>query len=186
MLVTAALFDALVDPYDVVGSIRVPGFNFVKPEAENRVRLTKPYQIGRLQPRAVIVGTSGAEIGLDPENASWPEAVRPVYNFGLPGANLATVNRELQVAGSTGRLKLAVILLDFENLLSSDPDSDLTPDENQRMAVGIGSQPSAVPTVRRLEDTFLTTLTLTALEDSVLTVLRQHGKYTADITPAGK
>jgi len=186
MLVTAAIFDALVDPYDVVGSIRVPGFNFVKPEAENRVRLTKPYQISRLQPRAVIVGTSRAEIGLDPENSSWPEAVRPVYNFGLPGANLATVNRELQVAGSTGRLKMAVILLDFENFLSSDPGPDLTPDESQRMAVGAGSQPNAVPTARRLEDTFLTTLTLTALEDSVLTVLRQHGKYTTDITPAGK
>ena len=185
MLVTAAIFNTLVDPYDVVGSIRVPGFNFVKPEAENRVRLTKPYQIGRLQPRAVIVGTSRAEIGLDPENSSWPEAVRPVYNFGLPGANLATVNRELQVAGSSGRLKLAVILLDFENFLSSDPDPDLTPDENQRMAVGAGSQPT-VPTARRLKDTFLTTLTLTALEDSVLTVLRQHGRYATDITPTGK
>ena len=186
MLLAVAMFNTVVDPYDVLGSVRVPGFNFVKPEAENRVRLTKPYQISRLQPRAVIVGTSRAEIGLDPENSSWPEAVRPVYNFGLPGANLATVNRELQVAGSSGRLKLAVILLDFENFLSSDPDPDLTPDENQRMAVGAESQANAVPAVRRLEDTFLTTLTLTALEDSVLTVLRQHGKYTTDITPAGR
>jgi hypothetical protein len=186
VLVAAAIFDALIDPYDVLGSARVSGFNLVKPEAENHARLTKPYQIARLRPRAVIVGTSRAEIGLDPENPSWPQTALPVYNFGLPGANLATVDRELKVAGSTGRLELAIILLDFENFLSADAAPDLTPDEDERMAVGDGSQPTAPSTIRHLEDAFLTTLTLPALEDSVLTVLRQQGRYSTDITPAGR
>lgn len=185
-LLAVAIFDAFVDPYDVVGSARIPGFNLVKPEAEDHVRFTKPYQIGRMRPRAVIIGTSRAEIGLDPENPSWPKAVRPVYNFGLPGANLATVNRELQVAGSTGRVKLAVILLDFENFLSPDPHPDLAPDEDERMAVAVGHRPNALLTTRRVEDAFLTTLTLTAFEDSILTVLRQHGRYSTDITRGGK
>jgi len=185
-LLAVAIFDALVDPYDVVGSTRIPGFNLVKPEAEDHVRFTKPYQITRMRPRAVIIGTSRAEIGLDPESASWPEAVRPVYNFGLPGANLATVDRELEVAGSTGRVKLALILLDFENFLSPEPRPDLAPDEDERMAVTDGRRPNVSLTVRHVEDAFLTTLTLTAFEDSILTVLRQHGRYSTDITPAGK
>jgi hypothetical protein len=186
ILISVASFNALVDPYDVIGSVRIPGFNLLKPEADEHSRLTKPYQVERLHPRAVIVGTSRAEVGIDPDSPDWPEAVRPVYNFGLPGANLATVYRELEAAGSTGHLKLAVILLDFENFLRADPEPDLAADENQRMPSTPEGRRSGVRAQRSAEDIFLSTMTLDAFADSLATVIKQHMKYTADITADGR
>jgi hypothetical protein len=185
-LAAVAIFDALVDPYDVIGSTRTEGFNLLKSEADAHTRLTKPYQIERVRPGAVILGTSRAQVGLDPENRVWPEAVRPVYNFGTPGANLPTLYRELQDAGSLGSVKLAVITLDFENFLSADTKPDLTPEEDQRMLVTADGKPNTAWPPRRARDIFFATLTLGALEDSVATIIDQHKKYVPDVTPEGR
>jgi hypothetical protein len=185
-LVVVAVFDAVVDPYGIIGSPRIQGFNLLKSEADTHTRLTKPYQIERVRPGAVILGTSRAQVGLDPENRVWPEAVRPVYNFGTPGANLPTLYRELQDAGSLGSVKLAVITLDFENFLSADTKPDLTSEEDQRMLVRADGKPNTVRAHRRAQDMFFATLTLGAFEDSIATIIDQHKKYVPDVTPEGR
>jgi hypothetical protein len=186
ILVAVAVFDAVVDPYDIIGSPRIQGFNLLKSEAGTHTQLTKQYQVERVRPGAVILGTSRAQVALDPGNRVWPEAVRPVYNFGTPGANLPTLYRELQDAGSLGSVKLAVITLDFENFLLADTKPDLTSEEDQRMLVTADGKPNTARPRRRAEDLVFATLNLGVFEDSVATVIDQHKKYVPDVTPEGR
>ena len=109
-LLLAALAVA-VDPYDVFGSPRLPGINTVRPLYETHVPVAKPYQVRRIRPEAVILGSSRAEVGLDPRHPGW--AGKSVFNFGLPSASSYEVMLAFLHAQAGAPLKQAVVGLDF-------------------------------------------------------------------------
>jgi hypothetical protein len=100
-----------VDPYYVFGSPNLPGFNVVRPLYESHVPVAKPYQVRRIDPGAVILGSSRAEVGLDPHHPGW--AGRSAFNFGLPSASSYEVMLAFLHAQAGGSLKQAVVGLDF-------------------------------------------------------------------------
>ena len=107
-----AAFVLLVDPYYVFGSPSVPGINVVRPFYELHVLAAKPYQVQRIKPAAVTLGSSRVEVGLDPRHAGWAD--RNVFNFGLPSASSYEVMLAFLHAGAVGQpLKQAVVGLDF-------------------------------------------------------------------------
>ncbi len=185
VLAVVAAFDGAVDPYGVIGTKRIAGFNALKSTANNHTSLIKAYQVERMKPHGVIIGTSRAEIALDPDSPLWPAAARPVYNYGIPGASLKELYRELQDAGAAGPIKVAVIMLEFESFLLPDTRPGLEPDEDQRMLVTADGQPNPLRARRHAQDIFLTTLTLGALEDSIGTVFAQHRQGSLDQTDHG-
>ena len=65
-LVSAVNF--IVDPYNIFGTTRIPGLNAVKPFAGNRGRTAKIHQVIQVKPKALIVGNSRPELGLDPNS----------------------------------------------------------------------------------------------------------------------
>ncbi|MEA3133504.1 MAG: hypothetical protein QOG17_1350 [Gammaproteobacteria bacterium] len=101
----------LVDPYYVFGTPDIPGINVVRPRYENHLPAAKPYQVRRIKPDAVILGSSRAEAGLDPRHPGW--AGKNVFNFGLPGATSYEVMLAFLQAQASGPLKQAVVGLDF-------------------------------------------------------------------------
>jgi hypothetical protein len=168
-----AAFDALVDPYDVMGAPRIAGFNQFKVNAPFHTALAKLYQVRRFHPTTVIVGGSVANIGLDPESPLWPAAMRPVYNFGVPSMGVEGSYEALKYAAAKGRIRNAFVILQFETFLASHQETE---------GRTIPADPSSVP---RLEDYLLSMFTLSALKDSVSTVIHQWDPVPLDLAPDG-
>jgi hypothetical protein len=107
-----AAFVLMVDPYYVFGSPSLPGINMVRPFYELHVLAAKPYQVQRIKPAAVSLGSSRVEVGLDPRHPGWAD--RNVFNFGLPSATSYEVMLAFLHARAVGQpLKQAVVGLDF-------------------------------------------------------------------------
>src|SRR5262245_52821731 len=105
-------FVVAVDPYYVFGSPNFPGVNAIRPYYETNVFSAKLYQMRRIRPAAVALGSSRVEVGLDPRHPGW--ASSRTFNFGLPGSTSYEVMLAFLHAQSVGRpLKQAVVGLDF-------------------------------------------------------------------------
>ncbi|CAN7384442.1 hypothetical protein LJR220_003417 [Bradyrhizobium sp. LjRoot220] len=115
LLMPPAAFAALtiaVDPYFVWGAPSWPGVNVVRPTYEPQVVMAKPYQVARLRPSAVALGSSRVEVGIDPRHKGW--APGTVFNFALPSSNSYAVMLAFLHAQKHGApLKQAVVGLDF-------------------------------------------------------------------------
>jgi hypothetical protein len=110
--VAFAGFVLIVDPYFVFGSPSWPGVNTVRPYYELQVVMAKPYQVSRLRPAAVSLGSSRVEVGLDPRHPGWTKG--PVFNFALPSSNSYAVMLAFLHAQKHGApLQQAVAGLDF-------------------------------------------------------------------------
>jgi len=109
---TLAGFSLAVDPYYVWGSPNWPGINAVRPAYEPQVIVAKPYQVARMRPSAVALGSSRAEVGIDPRHKGW--APGTVFNFALPSSNsYAVMLAFLHAQKHGGPLRQAVVGLDF-------------------------------------------------------------------------
>jgi hypothetical protein len=174
-LALAAGLNIFVNPYDVFAEPRMPGINVLKPGSKNHTAMTKMYQIERARPVTVALGSSRTYIGIDAASAAWPEAMQPVYNYGIPGnIEAIALMRNLREAWATGRLRNAVVFLDYLTFLAPDPPPGRGEDERRMLLLDDGSA-NPDRTVQHLDDAFLSVFTMGALVDSVSTVLSQGG-----------
>ena len=174
LLAAVAGFNILVNPYDLSDNARIFGMNARKPGVRNHVALSKAYQIERARPATVVLGTSRVFIGIDAASAAWPVAMAPVYNYGIPGyIETQTLFRTLREAWATGRLKHAVIFLDFSAFLAPD-GSPAWEEDDRRLLLRDDGTPNPDKIEQRAADVFLASLTIGALTDSVTTVISQR------------
>lgn len=85
-LAVAAAFNAVVDPFGMDMWVQVKGFNAFKPAIYTRVRLFKAYQVMRVRPQSVILGTSRSHIGFSCSHKAWARMEGPCYNLAFDGA----------------------------------------------------------------------------------------------------
>jgi hypothetical protein len=105
-------FTAAVDPYWLFGAPSVPNVNESRPLYETNVVQAKPYQLLRLRPKTVALGSSRTEVGLSPEHPGWAD--RHAFNFALPAANSYEIMLSFLHAQSVAApLRQAVVGLDF-------------------------------------------------------------------------
>jgi len=94
-----ALFNRLVDPFWYYRDVSIDGFNAVKTKFRRFERNVKPSIVARERPDALILGSSFAEIGLDPRNPDFTDHGRLTgYNFGIAGASWAMTRCYLEFA----------------------------------------------------------------------------------------
>jgi hypothetical protein len=80
------LLNFVVDPFWYFRVVEVKGFNLDKPRAGGSERLVKPPLAVKMQPEAVIVGSSFAEIGLPPTHPGFTEhGAYSSFNLSLHG-----------------------------------------------------------------------------------------------------
>ncbi len=108
----AGTFNALVDPFGMFRIVTVDGVNAVKPAIFNRVRLMKAYDVRRLKPRSIILGSSRVHLGLSPAHRSWGPESRPVYNLAFDGATTKEMYHYLRHAHAVRPLRQVVLGLD--------------------------------------------------------------------------
>ena len=190
----ASAFNFAVDPYLLFDRPPVPGFNATKPAAETRERMMKAYQATRLEPRTVIVGSSRTDIGLDPASPSWPQSMRPVYNFSMVGSGIGEQGRSLEALLAATRNKSApatiIVGLDFESFLDR-PRTDQTtapkpPDEQAERLAALARWNGSIPPTRILLDYAGGLLTIDALKDSAATFAANRARAGPGLASNGK
>lgn len=165
-----------VDPYRAFGTPPVEGWTLHKPRIYQRAFQAKRWQLARLRPRAVLLGNSRVEVGIDPQSPIWPDSAQPVFNAGLAGHRLASASEMLRIALAAGDLREAYIGLDFVDYLPRAERPGPEP------ASGTAEPPR--DPWRDLQDRFAAMLTLAAVLDAVATLAGQNTSA-VDMTPAG-
>jgi hypothetical protein len=189
-----AAFNYAVDPYLIFNAKRVDGFNALKPAAATRERMMKAYQIARVDANTIVIGSSRADMGIDPASKAWPAAAQPVYNMGLVGGDVAQGLRYLRhyVAMRPNHpFRTLVIGLDFENDLyvpdEAPPSAKHTMDETEaRLAVDGDGRPNPARARRVLEDRAQALLSLDALLDSITTIHDNPSDTILSLQPDGR
>jgi hypothetical protein len=176
----------LVDPYSLFGTRRIPGFNQSKPAASERVRVFKPYMAARVRPKTVIGGNSRPEIGLNPQSVCWTKTDQPVFNMGIPGADVFMQTRYAQHAVESGKAQRILFGVDFLDFLVDATENTGRIDWvrygkafDGRLKSGPEKGYGAFLSFQRAEDFFSGLFSLVALGDSVLTVASQRDKDAA-------
>ena len=137
LLLLTALVNLLVDPYGLYGLVEREGFNAAKPTVMQSLRLHKARQVERIRPRAIVLGTSRAERGLDPRHPGF--TAQPAYNLAFAGASIYEMLRYYQHARAQQVPEQVVLALDLvafnvhaqkkadfaEERLAVDPDGDV-------------------------------------------------------------
>lgn len=174
-------FNYLVDPYGLFGTHRIPGFNELKPTASERVRVIKPYMAARAKPRVVIGGNSRPEMGLNPQSACWQSADQPVFNIGIPGADVFMQIRYVQHAVESGKAQRVLFGVDFLDFLvdSSKPTGAIDWERlgqsyEGRLNLGSKELLGVHTSLQMVEDAVSGLFSLVALGDSITTVASQR------------
>ncbi len=179
-------FNYLADPYGLFGTRRIPGLNELKPTASERVRVIKPYMASRARPKTVIGGNSRPEIGLNPQSACWHDADKPVFNAGVPGADVFMQTRYVQHAVESGKAQRVLIGVDFLDFLvdSSKPTGEIDWDRlgksfDGRLNPGSKTERGTNISFQNAKDILSGLFSLVALGDSVMTIVSQRDKNAA-------
>ena len=180
-----------VDPYGLFDTKRINGYNELKPAASPRVRVTKPYQVNRINPRTIIAGNSRPEIGIDPTVSCWPDESKPVFNLGIPGAEVYMATRYIQHAIVNNDVKRIYWGLDFMDFLNDGSVNNrvVWPPEplafEDRLAVTVHGDTNSKYYMRKIQDYVNASLSLDALGDSAQTLFRQANKNTPTLRRDG-
>lgn len=176
----------LVDPYDIVGTPRFDQITAIKPAAKNHAMLAKTYQIARAHPATVLIGSSSTHIGIDAFGPQWPAAMRPVYNYAIPGGYATSASlRTLQEAVSAGGVKNAVVFLDFQNFFVPQGYGTGLSEDELRYRILIDGTPNPNRSTQMAHDIFLSLATMGALIDSVTTIVSQDKPNLLNLAPDG-
>ena len=114
LLVVGAVagFNAAVDPFGMYRTLELDGFNVRKPGIYKRVRLMKAYELRRVKPTALVVGTSRSHLALRPSHEGWDGAQTRRYNLAFDGATTKEMYHYLLHAHAVQPLRQVVLGLD--------------------------------------------------------------------------
>ncbi len=162
-----ALVNRAVNPYGLFATDWLHTGD--KPETFTHLRMVKAAQTRHLKPRALILGSSRAETGLDPSHPGW--MAHPVYNLGLSNASIYEIRRYFEHACALADVRQAVLLLDFTAFLAGGV---VAPDFlEERLAARPGGGPGAAGVWCDLPSGLLT---WTALNGSLSTLRGGEGE----------
>lgn len=167
----ATVVNYSVNPYDYWDVPRVDGFNAYKPEFGSQQGIAKPEQLHRAQPDIVIMGNSRVQVGFDPHMPSLDG--HQVYNLGLPGYGLSQQFKALKRARREPGDVTLYVGLDFL-------DFRISKEEWQRPE-GRQSAHNKMELRRYAELLW----SITAVSDSVKTVLAQSKSHPMNVTAQG-
>lgn len=178
IVIAVGLVNFIVDPFGVYGAVEVEGFNANKPWVLGHEHLHRAYAVRRIRPEGVILGSSRAQTGLDPNHPGWKKGVTRTYNIGLPAANMYEILRYFEHANNIQPVKEAVIGLDFFSF--SINNSNKAAFDEMRLSL---PRSGVQQIYGAFSDIPSTLFTFESLEATATTVLKQSSPRTE--TPLG-
>jgi hypothetical protein len=115
-------FNWFIDPYGCFGAPTISGLNAKKTEFRKHAYLSKACAVDRYHLDGVILGSSRAEIGIDPSQI--PSKAGSFYNLALPEGKIHTAYRYLQHAIKSNDLAAVILTLDFFMFNAARPQAD--------------------------------------------------------------
>ena len=127
-LVVVACCNLIVDPYGIFATPIIDNFNEIKPAQENLGRLYKAFDIRRIKPKTILLGSSRVETGLNAKHPAFGNA-NLTYNLGFQAGNTYEILRYLEHAiAHQPELERVILGIDFfmfnTNLANRDSFSE--------------------------------------------------------------
>ena len=105
-----------LDPFGIHRWVDVPGINARKPATHTRVRLFKAYEVERVEPRTVILGSSRSHVGFSCKHPALDRLPGPCYNLAFDGATTREMFEYLVHANEIRPLRTVLLGLDTYHL----------------------------------------------------------------------
>ena len=118
IICTVSLFNYIVDPYGLYKNNFLPN----KPKDYEYMRLVKLLKLEELKPNSIVIGTSRAEIAIDPAHKYFK---KPSYNLANAGLSLYEAKYYLEEAIKQENLNNVLLVLDwrmFNDVMKKIPD----------------------------------------------------------------
>jgi hypothetical protein len=112
-LAAIGIFNAIVDPLELVSPAGAQGLDTRKPLVNVYARMSKAAVDCRLKPSFVILGSSRSQHALDPRSPALTARGYRAFNLAFPGSSIYEVRRAFEHAVACGSLRGALIELDF-------------------------------------------------------------------------
>jgi hypothetical protein len=170
----------VVDPFGMYRLVDLDGFNAYKPAVDHRVRLVKAYDVRRLRPQGIILGTSRSHLGLRPSHDGWDPVAKPVYNLAFDGATTKEMYQYLLHAHAVRPLRQVVLGLDTYHATLAPATA--RPDFDAQLLDSIGGR--ALPSLIRADLKVFTSLD--TLRASLATVRSQSDREPQWFAPDGQ
>jgi hypothetical protein len=170
LLGSVAAFNAVIDPYGMYRLLEIRGFNLHKPAIYHRVRLFKAYDIRRIKPSAIVLGTSRSHVGIRMSYEGWDATAAPRYNLAFDGATTKEMYFYLKHTYAIHPLKQVVLGLDTYHPTGAPSGS--RPDFDPKLLCETRSLTSLL--TMRLEDLKLL-ISIDTLRASITTLKSQDG-----------
>jgi hypothetical protein len=167
ILLLVVIFNRIVNPFHIFVGPNIDGFNKIKPEISNYLRMYKAARINQIKPVSIILGTSRGETAIDPLHPGWSN--KGTYNLSLSSSNLYESYRYLQHAHFNHPLRQVVLSLDLM-MFNVNGNPDELDFKEGRLAVDSKGK-SWKGWI--LSDIVSTLASSDALEVSIKTILRQ-------------
>ncbi len=127
LLGIAAGFNAMIDPYAMNVQINIPGINLNKPCIDTRLRLFKTYEIERVKPDSILIGSSRCLFAFRTSHPGWMKESQKRYNLAFDSATTKEMYFYLVHAYAVHPLKLVLLGLDSYHPyrpVKTEPDFD--------------------------------------------------------------
>lgn len=180
LLLTVACLNTFVDPFGMYRLWDIEGINAYKPAIYHRVRLFKAYEVRRVQPQSVILGSSRTHLGLRCSHEVWKSLEGPCYNLAFDGATTREMFDYLRHAQAIRPLKHVVLGLDAYH--TSSAPSFTRPDFDPLLLL----TPHSFPGVRLVTGDLRLLTSLDTLRASIDTLREQSGHEQNWFSPDGQ
>ena len=119
LLTVVALFNAVMDPFNMYRWVKIERVNAYKPAIYTRVRLFKAYEVERVRPQSIVLGSSRTHVGVRCSHRGWSALPGPCYNLAFDGATTREMYAYLEHANAVRPLKTVILGLDAYHLSSA-------------------------------------------------------------------
>ncbi len=170
LILIVGFFNLLVDPFWLFDSPKIKGFNADKTQYHKYTRMEKAHRIRYLKPAGIILGTSRAELGIDPAHPGWNSRSAPIYNLALSSGKIKEIFLYLKHAHAINRLNQVVLGVDFFMFDISQPFGE---GFDQRRLI---TEEDSIPSFGWIEDIVESIFSFDALWASIKTIQSQKTK----------
>lgn len=116
VLFGVSCFNAFIDPFNMYNSLKVEGININKPAVYSRMRLYKAFEVKRVKPQTIILGSSRTHLGISCKHEALQELDKPCYNLAFDGATAKEMYYYLLHANAISSLKNVILGLDLYHI----------------------------------------------------------------------
>ncbi len=106
LFIVISSINFIADPYNLYRTNFFPN----KPKEATQARLIKALELKQIKPISIVIGTSRADLGINPDHEYFQ---KPSYNSSIPGSSIYEIKFYVEEAIKLGNLKQILFVVDW-------------------------------------------------------------------------